>query len=509
MSDAAKKGKLTELNTASGTSALSGGFFIYRDLTTVSTKAAHFARAAIQPYANNENAPPLIFHIAVANDKASFRAPNFLAVMTKTSDSASGEETWNTSASFDSHNGLYGGVPANLAVVNIASDTYNAATFVGVKNEDGSGASALEVIGPDGTLTLADIGAIKTRMEDAGSTYLAAIAMASPRGGPLYLENSAERKIILFGSGDPAEYVSRAALDGDALAFAWSVSGQGWHIAMQTKDDVSTRGELVFARTGDPKYFTGFPTITSGDVNDIENGRNIADLAFADGKLFALLYGFEAGKHYYQALAFDGGYSGGKFKPVLQGLTNTIYFSGDEIDRRARFQKITKNDSGLYTAIFSCAGGLRQFQIAPSAAVPTATISSIFSSSNIMDLDIDDEGQNFAFIKNKTIGIRSLSKPDDDTLFANFSLPNPEGTTSSRLSNSSLVLTSKRLFISAPEGSSAPFWVIDVSNPPATTVSSKCATCHFNGLALFNAFPNQLLVSSDSSGVEYYDISSL
>lgn len=504
MRAAAKSGDLIKFKTSGGYDAFTAGFFIYRDVAKVSDKATFFARATFA-YQNIEDAPSLIFHMAVSYEVATLRASNFLAIMTRSADHITGDEDWVTSPAFDARNGLLGGVPANLVTVISSGSTFSAATFVGVKNEDGSGTSMLEIGNTDGTFLIGDTGAIKTRMDDAKAPYIVAIDLATQRGGALYLENDTGRKKIEPGMSKVGLYVAHAAYKGENLAFAWSAPGDAWRIEWQKGEDDATRGQLSFSRTGDAKHFKDFPSVSSSDVKALEDARDIADLEISEGKLFALLYGYAGGKHYYQAIVYGGGYTESKFHPAVQGMTNTPSYKGDEIDRRARFQKITKSDAGVYTVTFSCAAGLFSFEINPSSGAAPSTINSLTTPlKNVMDLDFDETGETFAFIQSKTIRIRSLSDPATD--ISATALPSAE-TASDRLSNASIVLTSKKLYIAAPVGASEPFWVIDISDPKTPKVDSSCSSCNFNGLAMFDDFPDRLLASSDTCGVEIYNVS--
>jgi hypothetical protein len=65
------------------------------------------------------------------------------------------------------------------------------------------------------------------------------------------------------------------------------------------------------------------------------------------------------------------------------------------------------------------------------------------------------------------------------------------------------------MFLSTPEGATSPFWVIDIGTPSTPTQTMKCNACNFNGLAWFPSFENNLLASSDTGGIEIYDISNL
>ncbi len=503
MREKAKSGDLTKAKTSGGFDAFTAGFFIYRDLTKVTEKAAYFARAPFV-YQINENAPPLIFHMAAGNDIITLRAPNFLAVMTRSTDPVTGEELWNTSSSFDGRNDLLGGVPANLGVATISGANYTAATFVAVKREDGSGASSLEVVQPDGTFLIVDTGAIRTRMEDANGLYIVSMDLESEMGGILYLENDKERKKISIATPTPGSYVARAAYKGENLAFAWSAPGDAWRIEWQKGEDTTTRGQLSFPRTGDSKHFKDFPPVSASDKDALEQGRGVADIALYSGKLFALLYGYAGGKHYYQGTVYGGGFADSKFNPNLQGTTSTISYKGDERDKRARIQKITKSDAGVYTVTFSCAAGLFSFDINPSSGAAPSAINSLTTPlENVMDLDFDETGETFAFIQGKTIKIRSAADPTTD--ISATALPASAAATE-RFSNSSIVATSKKLYVATPEGASKPFWVIDISDPKVPKVDSSCDTCRFNGLAMFDEFENRLLASSDTCGIEIYNL---
>lgn len=508
MRNAAKAGTLISVKTTSGIDAIASGFFIYRDLSKTSEAAAFFARVPVSAFTKSEDAPSLIFHMAVSGDNVTFRGPNFLATLSKTTDT-SGEESWRIDHAFDGRSGLQSGIPANLHVYADEGGPAIAATFVGVKNDDGSGASSLETMASDGTFMILDTGAIKTRMAAGAGSYIVGIELQNQRGGSLYIENPTERKWINFDS-NPLSYASHAAYDGTALAYAWSRPGRGWTIAWQKGDDMMTTGSYYISFTGESlPHYDSFPDVSAGDTEALEQTRDIADMALVKGKLFVLYYGFYEGKHYYQVGVYGASVDAeGKYSVEHQGISsNTLVVSGDEADRRARFQKITKNDgTGAFTALFSCAAGLKQFQITPSSAVtvPAAPITSLFSASNVMDLDMDDAGQVFAFISNMTIVIRNLSDPTRN--ISSSSLPGSD-TTTTRLSNSSIVLTSNRIFIATPQGAAAPFWIL--ASPQTPTIKSKCASCYFNGLATFPAFANQLLVSSDTGGIEIYDIEGL
>lgn len=504
MRDETKSYDLIKLKTDLGVDALTAGFFIYRDVGTVPDAAAYFARSAITTYMKDENAPPLVFHIAVKNDEATFRAPNYLAMMVKDVDAVSGKETWKTSVAYDKRDGLYMGIPANLSVISSAGESFMASTFVALKNEDGGGASMIEVVRPDGSLFL-DTGSMKTRMEDGVGSYLAAIDTTNEHGGILYLENVMERNRIDLTIEDSASYVGRSAYNGTHLAFVWTKPGQVWRLDWQKGTEATTRGELTLS---DVNHFKDFPAVSASDTKAWGNGRDIADLAFSGNKLFALLYGFTGGRHYYQVVVYNAPVTDSVYHPGINGFTRTISFAGDEIDRRARIQKITTDGAGSYTVHFSCAGGLNRFDIRPSSPPPAAaSITTLFSTMNVMDLDMNDAGDKFAFIKNKTIHVRSLASPGTE-LYSASSVPAADATVA-RLSNASIVMTDKRIFLSTPVGASAPFWILDISTPPEQKVLSKCDTCDFNGLATFGAFANQLLVSSPTGGVEIYDISGL
>ena len=503
MRDKAKEGTLELLDTSGGYDAMAGGFFIYRDLAKTGETAAHFTRIPINTVPVSKSGPPLIFHMTVKEDRAAFRAPNFLVAPMKSV--KSGKEDWTIGATYDENSGLIIATPANLNIYSVSDATYIAATSVGAKGDDGSGASSLEMLDGDGVLTILDTGSTKIRMEDAKKPYLAAIDTLSNYGGALYLENPDKKNFILASTSIDA-FISRAAYDGTYLAFAWSEPGAPWRIDIQKGVDGATRGEYTISKDGDSRHYVGFPDVDQSNSQAFETSRSILDMKFAEGRLFVLFYGFNGGKHYYQAGAYGASLTDGKYKPALLGIINTISFNGDEIDANGRFQKITKNTSGQFTAIFSCAGGLRQFAITPASSVPSVNITSLFSAPNVIDLDFDDAGTKFAFVSSKTIFIRDTS--DYSRNVGSTSVTASESETS-RLSNASLVMTSKNIFISTPVGASAPFWIIDISNAVKPKVASKCASCRFNGLAIYPDFENQLLACSETGGVEVYDITGM
>ena len=504
MEENAKDGDLIFLDTDAGVDALTGGFFIYRDLATIAQKAAHFARVPLSVTPNNKLAPPLIFHVAVNGDKAVFRAPNFLVAPTKSTSGTTGEEDWTIGAAYDETYGLIPAIPANLNTYTSRGNTYFVGTSVGIKAEDGSGASSVEILGSDGVLTILDTGALKTRMEDAKRPYLAEIDQIFERGGVLYLENPNERYFVLASDAIDA-YTGRAAYNGSYIAFAWSKPAEGWRIDIQQGLDISTKGELMVPRDGDSHHYVGFPAVAPADVTAYENARDILDMTFAEGKLFILYYGYAEGKHYYQAGVYSATLTDGKNVATLQGITNTISFNGAEIDRHGRFQKITKS-GGQYTVIFSCAGGLRQFLITPASPPSSVNVTTLFSAPNVIDMDFDDTGARLAYVSGKTIFIKSTS--DYAHNISSTSFPDAD-VTSTRLTNAAIVLTSKSIFLATPVGASAPFWIFDITTPATPTMTTKCKSCHFNGLATFKDFPDWLFVSSETGGVEIYDITGL
>ena len=98
--------------------------------------------------------------------------------------------------------------------------------FTAVRAQDGTGASAVELMDSEGTFSVVDTGAIFVRVEGGGGNSVAAIEMASANGGNLYLENATDRKLIgdLYSSD---AFVSQAAYNGNLLAFIWSTRERG------------------------------------------------------------------------------------------------------------------------------------------------------------------------------------------------------------------------------------------------------------------------------------------
>jgi len=444
----------------------------------------------------------LIFNIAAKNENVLLVAPNFLAVLEKGMNDITGEERWVIKKAFDSRDGLFTGIPSSALLSSINSANYAISAIIGLKNDEGTQSSALEAISSDGTISILDTGSGKTRLEDGAGNHIAIIEPLNKMGGVLYLSNAVEKKKI---NTDANAYVSNASYDGTNLAYVWTKNMLGWTLSWQKKEDDATKGDYNIPLSGDSRYFTGFPDIGTTDIEATKDVRKIADLAFSDKKLFVLLYGFYEGKHYYQAAVYTASLNDGKYLPTLAGYTSTISFSGNEADKRARFQRITKNSDGSFTALFSSSGGLRKFTISPSSPPAFANIETIFSASNIIDLDIDDSGELFAFISGKTIRIRNLSNPNVNITATSVS----QSGSSESFEGASIILHSKWLFLSTPKGASSPFWVIDVSNPQAPELKMKCNLCDFNGLTYLAAFEDNLFASSETDGIEIYDVSNL
>jgi hypothetical protein len=505
LEEKAKNGSLIKLKNGLGLDALTGGFFIYGDLSKTNESADYFARVPLPLFFSDENSPPLIYSVAAKEDKALLRGPGFLATLEKTVNDVTGEERWVIKNDFDATKGLFSGVPASAGIYSMDGNNYAAAAVAGLKDAEGGGISTLETVSPEGVLSLMDTGAVETRIEDGAGNYLAVVEPFDEKGGMLYLSNITERKWI-SPSPDAGAYVARAAYDGNNLAFVWSKNMLSWTLSWQQKDNGSTKGDCSIPINADSRYFAGFPDVGTTEIETLKETRTVADLFFSDKKLFALFYGFYEGKHYYQAAVYTSALTDGRYTPVLAGYTNTISMTGEEADKRARFQKITKNSDGSYTAVFSCAGGLRKFTVTPSSPPASArSIDVVFSKSNVIDLDINDTGDLFAYIWKRSVHIRNLSNPG--TPISSTSVPVTDG--AAKLTNASLVLHSNWLFLSTPAGAASPFWVIDISTPSAPTQMMKCNTCNFNGLAWFPAFENNLLASSDTGGIEIYDISNL
>lgn len=498
----ANDGSLSFLKTSSGLDAATAGFFIYRDLDKVGESSAFFARIPLPVFLTVAGAPPLISRLAVENDIALVRGSNFLAFLEKTLSSSS-EEKWTIKTSVDGKKGLLGGIPAQVGLFTDSGQVYGVTTAVSAKDSMSAGFSEVEVITPEGIFYPLDSGAMTTLMEDGSGNYLEAIELISDSGGVLYLENIGDRTWI-NPSSSSAAYAGRAAYDGSNLAFTWSAPNEAWHISWQKGNDSSTKGTYNISLTGDSTHFVDFPDVGSSDVDELKDTRKIIDLKLSNGKLFALLYGYYDGKHYYQALVYGASLSSGIYQITQQGSTNTISFNGDAEDTKARFQKITKNSDGRFTALFSCASGLRKFSLTPSSSSPpTVSATSLFSTANVVDLGIDESANQFAFIAGRTIRLRSLDSPTVDISATGL----PQQGSETKLAGASIILKSPSLFIATPSGTTAPFWIIDISDTSSPKLTLKCNVCDFNGLAYFKTFGTQLLVSSDTGGVEIYDIS--
>ena len=79
-----------------------------------------------------------------------------------------------------------------------------------------------------------------------------------------------------------------------------------------------------------------------------------------------------------------------------------------------------------------------------------------------------------------------------------------EGSTLTKLIGAKVSLAGSMLSIATPYGAAHPFSIYTVSASGAPTIAATCESCRFLDVNVFKTFPNYLLTSSMTSGVEIY-----
>lgn len=488
-----------------GKYAVNAGYFIYRSMNDLS-KAAHFESVPLAAFAAAPSAPPFMYKIVFGGGNGFIRGPNFLVSMAVSS-TVSGLEEWNFTRQVDVSDGLAAGVPNDI--VPFAGGV--AASFTAVRAADNSGASFLEAMEANGTLSQMDSGTIFARVEGGAESRVAVIETTGQGGGNLFIENAVVRTPIadLAASG---AFVSQAAYDGDMLAFAWSKRGtalapegeQGWNITVQHGTNASTRGTQFVPRSSDPKIFAGFPAIAS---NDPAPGvkRGVADIALGEGqRLFVLFSGYAEGHWHHQLVVYNVVRpSSGPYEIVTSGIMNAVSSEGSADAHDGKILKVEKSDS-VYTVKFSTAGGIYSWVVEPQAstAVAVGACTREIGLPGLLDATRDAYGSNkIALLYGDKIHIRDLSNLSVDV--SQFGVPPGSTGSETTLAGARMSLAGNTLAIAAPYGAQAPFLMYDLSS---AALYSYCTQCTFLDVKVFNSFRNYLLASSISSGVEIYSI---
>jgi len=505
--EAARDGTLTSY-MEEGIFSFNAGFFVYKNMSELA-KADHFTTLPIAAFKHVEEAPPFFYRMVIDGDIGFIRGPNFMLSMSKGSTVSGGDE-WTFVSEIDSRAAeLKSGIPSDI--VSYAGGA--AASFTAVRSQDGTGASAVELMGSDGAFSVIDTGSIYVRIEGAGSNSVAAIEMASYRGGNLYIENATERILIedLYSSN---AFVAQAAYNGDMLAFVWSTKGgststeaqQGWRLQVQRGTDGETRGtEEFIARTGggDEKYFDGFPSIEDGDMPGLVKG--MGDLEFAEGeKIVMLLTGFKGGVWYHQAALFNYEKVEDKYRATLSALSKTQKKSGSSTEHSGRILKATKV-SGKYEIVFSTSDGIYKWTVAAgtSGATKEGSVKKLFSVENFIDAAVDGLGKKkVAIISGRNLSIKDLSNTSASG--TSVGIAREEGSTLTKLIGARVSLHGSMLSVVTPYGAAHPFSIYSVSGNSAPTIAATCDSCHFLDVNVFKSFPNHLLTSSMTSGIEIY-----
>jgi hypothetical protein len=505
--EAAKSGTLTSY-AEEGIFSFNAGFFIYRNAEDLS-KADHFVSLPIAAFMHDNEAPPFFYRMVVDGDVGYIRGPNFMVAMSRET-TASGDEDWHFTAEIDGRTAeLKSGIPNDM--VSYAGGA--AASFTAVRAQDGTGASAVELMGSDGSFSVVDTGAIFVRVEGGGNNSVAAIEMASGSGGNLYIENATERNLI-GDMGYSNAFVSQAAYNGTLLSFIWSTRGddssieaqQGWRLEVQRGTDADSRGVQNFiARTGDPKkFFDSFPTIEADDSPSVVRG--IGDLAFdTDGsKIIVMLTGYKGGVWYHQLGMFGYINSEGKYRAKFSAVSKTQKKQGSSLEHAGRILRARKLTS-KYEIVFSTSDGVYKWLVAPGTeGTPgEGSVTKLFSVEDFIDASADALGGNkIAIVSGYNISIKDLSKPSEAGVGTR--VARAEGSTLSKLIGARVSLAGSLLSIATPYGASSPFSIYTVGASGAPALTAACASCRFLDVNVFKSFPDYLLTSSVTSGIEIY-----
>lgn len=494
----AKNGKIEKYTNDAGLYQFVAGFFAYRNLEDL-TKADHFSTIPISNYTHDENSPPLMYAIAVAGDQGYIRGPNFLTSMSRQTN-ASGEEDWRFDATAKESSGLKLGIPNR--VIPYAGGA--AASFTGVRAADGSGASALEVMGTDGAFNEVDTGAIAVRVEGVGETskLVAAIEMASDRGGLLYLESPGVRKPITISSTNA--FASRAAYNDVRLAFAWSVGGSleassQWRIAVQEGSKNDTRGEFGVNRTTNTGgEFDGFTQVTSGDANPGKL-RGVADIEFLpDGNVAVLYSGYKSSKWVHQVGIYSAAKSSGKYIVQHVSVSKALESAGAETDHGGAILRAT-GSSGSYQVIFSTAAGIFKW-----TGTDKGAATSVVPIANAVDVTMDAAGGNLAaWITGFTLSVKDITKSN---AAATATIDKLSGSTATRLSSARLALSGNALAVATPYSAANTFSFFNLQSGTPTLIAGTTYSRFFD-VKLYSSFPDYLLANSQAGGIEMYLIS--
>ncbi|MFH1829504.1 MAG: hypothetical protein ABH871_01840 [Pseudomonadota bacterium] len=506
--EAARDGKLADYTGGSGIDRFVAGFFVYRDMTDLS-KADHFEVIHISLYKSDENAPPFQYAIAVLGDQVFVRGPNFMVAKIR---SGSESESWTFTAVADPTNvGLTTGLPNRIAPYGGGA----VSSFTAVRQPDGSGASELEYMDmANMTFKVIDTGAIFIRVDGAGETsgLVAAIEMASGRGGKLYLENAVTRKPIDI-TFDGA-FVSHAAYDGTRLAFSWSSTGntanpessQPWRISVQSGSSASTRGEVSISRSGGSAgEFKNFPAV-SQQSEDPSMLRGIGSLMLSDDvKLAVLFSGYASNKWYHQMALYTLSKTGDNYDPpALIGISDTLTSAGTSASHAGKILRIQKIGSD-HEIIFSNAEKIYSWKVTGNQSSPPAgTLTSIFEIPKFVDATVDAKNKSkVAIVSGDKIIIKDLANPSAAGL--SFDVAKKEGSTLSRLIDARLGMSGNILALASPYGAAATFSLYNV-DASSISLAAETSLTKFFDVKVFSFFPNYLLASSQASGVEIFNV---
>ena len=483
------------------------GFFVYRDMADL-TKADHFEKVFISLY-KDEEAPPFIYAIAGKGDSVYVRGSSFVIAMGREGETA---ESWIPQAAGGSiTTDLIAGIPNRIMPYGSGA----VSSFTAVRQSDGSGASALEYSDVAASVfNVLDTGAIFVRVDGAGEEtgLVAAIEMASYRGGNLFLENAVTRKPVEPGSMlNP--YVSNAAYDGTRLAFAWSALGtssspeknQKWRISVQSGSDSATRGEVLIERGGGTNgEFTGFPALTSDDPT---KQRGIGDMAFAEGEYLAILFkGYASQKWYHQVALYKVTKGTDNYnQPAIAGISNTVTSTGKSSAHPGKILGVRKSGS-VYEVLFTNATSIYSWKLTPDTSSPgSGTLDAIFGVTDFVDAAMDAKGgSKIAIVSGHKIIIKDADNASAEGQAV--SVQTLEGSTLEMLYGARVGLSGSILAIATPYGAAYTFSLYQVGSDSVSLVAGTTLTRFFD-VKVFRFFPTYLLASSQASGIEIYDLS--
>jgi hypothetical protein len=255
---------------------------------------------------------------------------------------------------------------------------------------------------------------------------------------------------------------------------------------------------MFFDRSGGTNgEFNNFPEVSVSDASPSLK-RSIGDIAIADsGDAIAVMYrGYDSGKWYHQVGLYGLSKSGSKYNaPTFLGITGTTSTSASGTAHRGKILSVRKSGSS-YEVVYTTPKVVYKW------TGPSGSKSSIFENSKLVDAAVDAQnGTRIAIVYGFTVGVKKLSDPAGSGWSA--SITPKEDTSLTRLNQASVAISGSMVAVATPYGAEDTFVVFQLGSSELTPVAST-SLATFIDLKIFDSFPEYLLASSPSSGIEIY-----